>query len=208
MPEVAVVNAEGVEIGKVALSSEVFEVQPHVALMHRAVVSHLANLRTGTADTQTRGEVRGGGRKPFRQKGTGRARQGSSRSPMYPGGGVAFGPHPRDYSVQLPKKMKQLAIKSALASKLADGQLMVVDDLTLDAISTKALVLKLRNLVTDGKVLLAIGQSDEKIKLSARNAPWVTLRVAPSVSTYDLLHADTVIFTQAGLAKMEEAHKK
>ena len=208
MPEVAVVNSEGAEVGKVSLSPKVFEVSPHASLMHRAVVNHLANLRAGTADTQTRGEVRGGGRKPYRQKGTGRARQGSTRAPHWPGGGVVFGPHPRDYSLEMPKKMRRLATRSALSVKLAEGQITVVDDLKMESISTKRLIEILEKLGVQGKTMIVLSQPDEVIKKSARNVPWLALRVAPSISTYDLLNADSVVFAKDALSKIEEAQTK
>ena len=208
MPEVAVVNSKGAEVGKVALSPEVFEIQPHASLMHKAVVSHLANLRQGTADTQTRSEVRGGGRKPWRQKGTGRARQGSIRAPHWKGGGVVFGPHPRDYEFGMPKKMKQLAIRSALSAKLAEGQIKVVDEFKLDSIGTKQLVGILNGLGVQSKAMLVIANADENVIKSGRNIPWLVIRVAPSVSTYDLLNAGMVVFTKDALAKIEETHKK
>lgn len=207
MPELTVVNSEGAEVGKVSLAPEIFEVQPHVALMHRAVVAHLANCRLGTADTLTRGEVSGGGRKPWRQKGTGRARQGSIRAPHWAGGGVVFGPHPRDYRMSLPKKMRRLALRSALSVKLAEGQIIVVDDLEMAAISTKTLNSMLNKIGVNGKTLLVLGDSDEIVKKSARNIPWLAVRVAPSISTYDLLNADTVVFEKEALAKVEETHK-
>jgi len=208
MPEVEVVNTEGAKVGKITLSPEVFEVQPHAALMHRAVVAHLANRRSGAADTLTRAEVRGGGRKPWRQKGTGRARQGSIRAPHWTGGGVVFGPHPRDYGIEMPKKMRRLAIKSALSVKLAEGQIKVVEDLKMDAISTRGLVEILDKLGVQGKTMLVLAQTDETIKKSAKNLPWVALRVAPSVCTYDLLNAETVVFTKDAVAKVEEAQIK
>jgi len=208
MAEVAVVNSEGAEVGKVTLSPEVFEVQPHISVMHRAVVAHLANRRSGTADTLTRGEVRGGGRKPWRQKGTGRARQGSIRAPHWTGGGVVFGPHPRDYSLGMPKKVRRLALRSALSVKLAEGQIKVVDDLKMDAISTKRLLEILGNMGVEEKTILVLAEPDEIIRKSARNVPWLAVRVAPSISTYDLLNADTVVFEKDALAKIEEAHAK
>ncbi|HUV05435.1 MAG TPA: 50S ribosomal protein L4 [Armatimonadota bacterium] len=208
MAEVAVVNSEGAEVGKVELSPEVFEVQPHVSLMHKAVVAHLANRRSGTADTLTRAEVRGGGRKPWRQKGTGHARQGSIRAPHWAGGGVAFGPHPRDYSLDMPKKMRRLALKSALSVKLAEGQIKVIDDLKMEAISTKRLVEILGKIGVEDKAMIVLAGPDEVVRKSARNVPWVALRVAPSISTYDLLNADTVVFVKDALAKIEEAHAK
>jgi len=208
MAEVAVVNSEGAEVGKVTLSPEVFEVQPHISVMHRAVVAHLANRRSGTADTLTRGEVRGGGRKPWRQKGTGHARQGSIRAPHWTGGGVVFGPHPRDYSLGMPKKVRRLALRSALSVKLAEGQIKVVDDLKMDAISTKRLLEILGNMGVEEKTMLVLAEPDEIIRKSARNVPWLAVRVAPSISTYDLLNADTVVFEKDALAKIEEAHAK
>lgn len=208
MPKVAVKNSEGVEVGKVTLSPKVFKVQPHTSLMHRAVVAHLANRRSGTADTLVRSEVRGGGRKPWRQKGTGRARQGTIRAPQWTGGGVVFGPHPRDYGIDMPKKMRRLAVRSALSVKLAEGQIVVVDDLKMDSISTKRLIEVLDKLGVEGKTMLVLAEADEVVKKSARNVPWVALRVAPAISTYDLLNADTVIFTKDAVAKVEEAQAK
>jgi len=208
MAEVAVVNSEGAEVGKITLSPEVFEVRPHVPLMHKAVVAHLANRRSGTADTQTRGEVRGGGRKPWRQKGTGRARQGSIRAPHWTGGGVVFGPHPRNYGLGMPKKMRRLALRSALSVKLAEGQIKVVDDLKMETISTKRLVEILGNIGAEEKTMLILAEPDGVISKSARNVPWIAVRVAPSISTYDLLNADMVVFVKDALAKIEEAHAK
>ena len=208
MPEVAVVNSEGAEVGKITLAPEVFEVEPHASVMHRAVVAHLANSRSGTADTKTRAEVRGGGRKPWRQKGTGRARQGTIRAPHFAGGGVVFGPHPRDYNLGMPKKMRRLAVKSALSAKLSEGQIVVMDELKLDSIGTKRLVEVLAKLDVAGKTMLVLAEPDEVIRKSARNLAWVIVRIAPGLCTYDLLNADTVIFTKDAVAKMEEAHAK
>lgn len=207
MPEVAVVNSEGAEVGKIALSPELFEVKADPSLIHRAVIDHLARLRTGTADTKTRGEVRGGGKKPFKQKGTGRARQGTTRAPHWPGGGVVFGPHPRDYSVEMPKKMRRLANKAALSAKLAEGQFMVVDELKMSEISTKMLAKVMNNLGIEGKkTMLVVAQSDEAIRKSGRNIPWLIVRVAPSFCTYDLLNSDAVVFTKDAVNKIQEAH--
>lgn len=208
MPEVAVVNSEGAEVEKIELSARVFETKTHASLLHRAVVAHLANRRSGTADTLTRAEVRGGGKKPYRQKGTGRARQGTIRAPHYAGGGVVFGPHPRDYSLGMPKKMRRLALRSALSAKLADKQIMVVADLKLEAISTKRLVEMLEKLGVEGKTMLILAEPDEIIRKSARNIPWVILRVAPTISTYDVLKSDVVLFTKDAVAKIEEAQAK
>lgn len=208
MPEVAVVNSEGAEVGKISLSPQVFEVQPHVSLMHRAVVAHLANLRASGASTLTRGFVRGGGRKPYRQKGTGRARQGSIRAPHYPGGGIVWGPHPRDFDQEMPKKMRRHAIKSALSVKVTDSQMVVLDDLKMDSISTKQLATLLAKVGAQGKTMLVLAESSETIRKSGRNIPWLILRVAPSISTYDLLNSDTVVFLKEAVTKLEEAHTK
>jgi large subunit ribosomal protein L4 len=208
MPEVAVVNSEGAEVEKINLPAEVFEVKVNAGLMHDAVIAHLANRRSGTADTKTRSEIRGGGKKPYRQKGTGRARQGTIRAPHYNGGGVVFGPHPRDYGIRMPKKMRRLAIKGALSSKLAEGQIIVVDDLKLEAIGTKRFVEIMDKLNVQGKTMLVIAEPDEIVRKSARNVPWLILRVAPGISTYDLLNSDTVVFTKGALAKLGEVEAK
>lgn len=208
MPEIAVVNSAGAEVGKVSLLPEVFEVEPNVSLMHQSVVAHLVNLRQGNADTLTRDEVRGGGRKPWRQKGTGRARQGSIRAPHWYHGGVVFGPHPKNYEQDMPKKMRRLALRSALSAKLSEGQIKVVDDLKMDAISTKQIVALLEGLGVAGKTMLVISEPNEIISKSAKNVPWLILRVAPCVSTYELLNSDTVLFTQQALAKVQEAQSK
>jgi large subunit ribosomal protein L4 len=208
MPEVAVVNSEGAEVGKISLSSEVFEVQPHVSLMHRAVVAHLNNLRSGTSETLTRGEVRGGGKKPYRQKGTGRARQGTIRAPQYPGGGIVWGPHPRDYSQEMPKRMRRHAIRSALSIKVAEGQMVVVDDLKMDAISTKTLAAMLSRIGAQGKTILLLAEPNDTIYKSARNIPWLIVRIAPSISTYDLLIAEKIIVAKDAVAKLEEVRAK
>ncbi len=205
MAEVAVLNSDGAEVDKINLSAGVFEVVPNTSVMHGAVVAQLANMRQGTADTKTRTEVRGGGKKPFRQKGTGRARQGSIRAPHFPGGGIVFGPHPRDYDVDMPKKMKKLAIRSAWSVKVADGELKVIDSLKLDAISTKTFAGILAKVGAAGKTLLVLAESDDTIIKSARNIPWLKIRIAPSVSTMDLLNSDIVLITRDAVAKIEEA---
>jgi large subunit ribosomal protein L4 len=208
MPEVAVVNAEGGKAGKIELPAEIFERTPHGPLMHRAVVMHLANRRSGTADTLTRSEVAGGGKKPYRQKGTGRARQGTIRAPHYAGGGVVFGPHPRNYDQKLPKKMRRIAINSAFSTKLAEEKVLVLDELTMDAISTKKLVAILEKLGVEGKTMLVLGAPDETIRKSARNIPWVMLRVAPSISAYDILNSDVIVLTKDAVSKIGEAQAK
>lgn len=206
MPEVSVVNSEGSEVGKMALSSEVFEITPNMDVMHRDVLAHLAAKRSGTADTKTRAEVAGGGKKPYRQKGTGRARQGTVSAPHYAGGGVVFGPHPRGYDIKLPKKMRRLAVRSALSAKLADGCIKVVDEIKLDSISTKKLSEILEKIGADGKTLLLTGEVDNVVLKSGRNIPWLAIRVGTTASTFDLLNAETVIATKDALAKIQEAH--
>lgn len=208
MPEVAVVNSEGVEVSKITLSDGVFGVEPSMALVHSAVVAHLANVRAGSAATLTRANVRGGGRKPFRQKGTGRARQGSIRAPHMPGGGVVWGPHPKDYNMDMPKKMRRQAMKSALSAKLADGQVKIVDEIKMDAISTKKLVATMDALGVEGKTVLILAEHNDTIYRSARNVPWLMVRVAPGISTYELLNAATVLMVKDAVAKMEEVHAK
>jgi len=208
MPELAVLNTDGVEVGKIDLLPEIFEVAPNEAVVHKAVVAHLAEMRRGTADTKTRSDVSGGGVKPWRQKGTGRARQGSIRAPHWRHGGIVFGPHPRDYSVDMPKKMRRLAIRSALSAKFADGCIRVLDELRFDDFSTKKMLGILESLGLEGKTLLVVGEPDDKVIKSARNIPWVLVRVAPSVSVYDIVNADVLVFTKDALAKVQEAQAK
>ncbi|MDH7481849.1 MAG: 50S ribosomal protein L4 [Armatimonadota bacterium] len=208
MPEVAVLNTEGAEVGKINLAPEIFEVEPNESVVHAAVVAHLAKIRRGTADTKVRSEVSGGGAKPWRQKGTGRARQGSIRAPHWRHGGVVFGPHPRDYDLDMPKKVRRLAICSALSAKLAEGGIKVVEDIKLDEISTKKMVEILDALDGTGKTMLVLAEPDETIIKSARNIPSVAVRISPSISVYDILNADTLIFTKAALAKLQEAQIK
>ncbi len=208
MPEVAVVNSEGVEVSKITLADAVFGIEPSMPLVYSAVVAHLSNVRAGSAATLTRANVRGGGRKPFRQKGTGRARQGSIRAPHMPGGGVVWGPHPKDYNLDMPKKMRRQAIRSALSSKLADGQVKIVDEIKLEAISTKKLVAMMEALGMQGKTVLILAEHSDIIYRSARNVPWLMVRVAPGISTYELLNAANVLMVKDAVAKMEEVHAK
>ncbi|HOM72496.1 MAG TPA: 50S ribosomal protein L4, partial [Armatimonadota bacterium] len=172
------------------------------------VVEELANLRSGTADTKTRGDVAGGGKKPYRQKGTGRARQGSIRAPHYPGGGTVFGPHPRSYEQRMPRKMRRAALRSAISTKVAGDQLVIVDELTVDSISTKAIVEIMKNLNASGKVLIAITDVTDELIKSVRNIPGVMLRVAPALSVSELLDSDRVVMTKAAAQVVEEAFSK
>jgi large subunit ribosomal protein L4 len=204
MPKVSMHKSTGESAGKIDLASEVFEAAPNVPLMHQAVVAEQANARLGTADTLRRGEVRGGGRKPYRQKGTGRARQGSTRAPHYAHGGVAFGPHPRSYAQSLPKKMRRGAIKSALSARLADGAIGILDEFKLDKISTKALAGILDGFQAYGKTLLVLDGITDEIRLSSRNIPGVELRVAPAISVRDILNADKIVMTKVAVEKLQE----
>jgi len=175
-------------------------------VMHQVVVAQLAARRTGTADTRTRGEIRGGGKKPYRQKGTGRARQGTRSAPHYAGGGVVFGPHPRSYEQRLPKRMRRLALQGALTSKFTDGAVKVVVDLALDAIKTRELVGYLVALEVSGKVLVVQAGKDERLELSARNLPGVTIIRADSLNVVDVLDADVLLITQPSIPTMTEVY--
>jgi len=201
-------SKNGQKVGDVDLRQDVFGVEPNMPLMHQAVVEELANLRSGTADTKTRGDVAGGGKKPYRQKGTGRARQGSIRAPHYPGGGTVFGPHPRSYEQRMPRKMRRAALRSAISTKVAGDQLVIVDELTVDSISTKAMVEIMKNLNASGKVLIAITDVTDELIKSVRNIPGVMLRVAPALSVSELLDSDRVVMTKAAAQVVEEAFSK
>lgn len=204
MPKVGVQNMVGEQVGEIELAAGVFEAEAKVPLMHQAVVAENANSRQGTSDTRTRGEVSGGGAKPFRQKGTGRARQGSSRSPVHPHGGVAFGPHPRSYTKALPKKMRRGALRSALSARLADGAVVVVDQIALEKISTKEMVAFLNRFEAYGKTILLMEGITDEVRKSSRNIPGVSLRIAPAVSVRDILGADRIIMTRAAAEKIQE----
>ncbi|MGC8861401.1 MAG: 50S ribosomal protein L4 [Armatimonadota bacterium] len=204
MPKVSLRNMSGETVGELDLKPEVFEVSPNVALMHQVVVAEEANARQGTAATKTRGEVSGGGAKPYRQKGTGRARQGSIRAPHYAHGGVVFGPHPRSHAKSLPKKMRRGALKSALSARLADGAVVVVDEIKLDGISTKQMASFLDSVEAFGRTLVVLDQITDEIKLSARNIPGVELRLSPAISVREVLNADTIVMTRAAAEKLQE----
>ena len=208
MPTVALMSISGEKVGELELKPEVFGVEPNLPLMHQAVVEELANRRSGTADTKTRAEVVGGGRKPFRQKGTGRARQGSLSAPQYIGGGVVFGPHPRSYAQRMPRKMKRAAFRSVLSAKLADGEIVVVDELVLEAISTKKMVEIMGNLDASGKVMIATTEISDELERSSRNIPGIALRVPPALSVVELLDADRIVITKAAAQVVEEAFAK
>ena len=205
MANVSVYNMEGKEVGKMDLNDAIFGVEINEHLVHLAVVQHLANKRQGTQKAKTRAEVSGGGRKPWRQKGTGHARQGSTRSPQWTHGGVVFAPTPRDYSFKLNKKEKRNALKSALTSKVQDGKVMVLDELKLDEIKTKKFQEVLTNLNAK-KALVVIKENDKNIVLSARNIPDAQTIVADSINVYDIMKAGTVVLTKDSVAKIEEVY--
>lgn len=204
MPRVPVYNLKGETVGEIELSDSVFAVPMNSGLIHQAVVRHLANQRLGTADTKTRAEVSGGGRKPWRQKGTGRARQGSTRSPLWRHGGVVFGPHPRSYAQDMPRKMRRLALKVALSEKLRSGGLTVVEDMKLPEPKTKQVVSLLKNLGAPKKALLVTAERDELVDRSARNLPGVLAAGALALNVYDVLNHDRLIITKDAVARVEE----
>ena len=194
MPSTTVYNMAGEAVGKLELSEQVFGVTPNVAVLHQVVTAQLVNRRQGNASTKTRSEVSGGGRKPYKQKGTGRARQGSTRSPQFRHGGIVFGPKPHAYHHDVPKKMRRLAIKSALSDKVANGQLIVLQDLTLESPRTKEMLAVLSNLPVTGKrVLMMLPKRDENIVLSARNIPSAKVQHVSSINVVELLKHDCVI---------------
>lgn len=206
MPSTTLYTKTGSEAGTVELPEALFAAPVNEALMHQAVVAQLAARRTGTADTKTRGEVRGGGKKPYRQKGTGRARQGTPTAPHYAGGGVVFGPHPRSYVQRLPKRMKRAALVGALTAKFGDGAIRVVQDLALDAIRTRDLLGYLIALQAAGRVLVVADGKDERLELSARNVPGVVIIRADSLNIVDVLNADVVLIVQPALPTMAEVY--
>jgi len=206
MPQTTLYARTGEAIGTVELSDELFAAPVNAAVMHQVVTAQLAGRRLGTSDTKTRGEVAGGGKKPYRQKGTGRARQGSRRAPHFTGGGVVFGPHPRSYAQRLPRKMKRLALRGALTAKLGGDAIRVLDAFGLDAIRTKDLLGVLDNLKVAGRVLIVSPARDERLDLSARNLARVVVLLADSLNVVDLLNADTIVIEQPALARIEEVY--
>lgn len=205
MANVTVYNIEGKNVGTLELNDAVFGVEINDHLVHMAVVQQLANKRQGTQSAKTRAEVSGGGRKPWRQKGTGHARQGSTRSPQWKGGGVVFAPKPRDYSFKMNKKEKALAIKSALTSRVNEAKFFVLDDLSFDEIKTKKMKAVLDNLKLE-RALVILDKKDEKVILSARNLPKVRTVVSNSINVYDILKYDTVVLTKGAVAQIEEVY--
>ena len=206
MPEIKVLNMAGAEVGKMDLSDKVFGAEVKTSILHSAVRAYLMNQRQGTQSTLTRTEVSGGGKKPWRQKGTGRARQGSTRAPQWYHGGIAHGPKPRDYRFAIPKKVKRLAIKSALSSKFAASELVVLDEFKLDAIKTKEVVKVLAALNTGKKTLIVLPEKDDVVYRSARNIAGVKVCPVNTINVYDVLNADTVLFVKDAVAKVEEVY--
>lgn len=206
MPKVALYDINGSQIGDVELNDGIFGIEVNNHAMYEAVKNYLANQRQGTQSAKTRGEVRGGGRKPWRQKGTGRARQGSIRSPQWKGGGVVFAPKPRDYSYKIPKKVKRLALKSALTSKVNDNEIIVVDNLNISEAKTKEMVKVLGNLNAAKKTLIVIPERDEKVVRAAKNIEGVKTSYVNTINVYDLLNCDSFVITKAAVNKVEEVY--
>lgn len=203
MPTVSVVNVNGEKVGEVVLPDAVFAVEVNEGLMHDAVVAHLASQRRGTHDTKTRGEVSGGGRKPWRQKGTGRARQGSIRAPQWAGGGTVFGPTPREYGYKLPKKMRRLALKSALSAKTAAGELVVLDELKLPEAKTKAMAAVLHRLGAENALVIT-ATPDTTVDLASRNLPGVKATAAEGLNVYDILNHARLVLTREAVDRVGE----
>nr|AKQ02121.1 50S ribosomal protein L4, large subunit ribosomal protein L4 [uncultured Chloroflexi bacterium Rifle_16ft_4_minimus_34323] len=206
MPQTTLYDRTGASVGNVELNDELFAAPVNVSVLHQVVTAQLAGRRTGTHDTKTRGEVRGGGKKPYRQKGTGRARQGTRSAPHFRGGGAVFGPHPRSYEQRLPKKMRRLALRGALTAKFGDEAIRVVDTFALERIKTKDFMGILAALNATGRVLVVAPGTDEQLKLSARNLPMVEVILADSLNVVDLIKADTIVIEQPSLARMDEVY--
>ncbi len=205
MANVSVYNMEGKEVGKIELNDAIFGAKVNEHLVHMAVVQHLANKRQGTQKAKTRSEVSGGGRKPWRQKGTGHARQGSIRAPQWKGGGVVFAPVPRDYSFKMNKKEKRAALKSVLTSRVQENKLIVVEELKFDEIKTKNFKTVMDNLKVS-KALVVLGEKNENAVLSARNLPKINTAYADAINVYDIMKGDTLVLTKDAVAKIEEVY--
>ena len=206
MPKVAVYNIEGATVGELELNKDIFDVEINEALLHQAVRMQLANKRQGTQSALTRAEVRGGGAKPWRQKGTGRARHGSIRSPIWIKGGVVFAPKPRDYSFKMPKKMRRQALKSALTSKVKNDEILVLDSLELAQPKTKEMVKVLKNLGVNGKALVVLPEKDEVVARASGNIQGIKLASVNTLNVYDILNYDKFIITQEAVQKVEEVY--
>lgn len=204
MPKVPLYNMSGAQVGELELNDNVFGIEPNQAVLYDFLKMQMANKRVGTASAKTRAEVRGGGRKPWRQKGTGRARVGSTRNPVWTGGGVAFGPHPRDYSYRLPRKVRRLAMRSALSIKVKEQNIIVVDELNFEEPKTRLMLETLKSLNAGNKTLVVIADADSNVTKSARNIPGVKPLRADFINVYDLLHYDTLLITKDAVARVEE----
>lgn len=206
MPNVTVFDVNGNKVSELALSESIFSIEPNVSAMHLMVKAYLANQRQGTQSTLTRSEVSGGGKKPWRQKGSGRARQGSTRAPQWYHGGIAHGPKPRTYGLDVNKKVKRLAMKSALSTKVLDGEMIVLDELKLDAIKTKEIVKVLAALETGKKTLIVLPEKDDIIYRSARNIAGVKVSLVNTFNVYDILNCNSMIVLKDAVAKIEEVY--
>lgn len=206
MPKIAVVDTKGKQLSEIELSESVFGIEPNMNAVHAVVVNYLANQRQGTQSTLTRGEVRGGGKKPWRQKGTGRARQGSTRSPQWRHGGIALGPKPRSYRYVLNKKLRRLAMKSVLSAKVAENDMIVIDSFKLDEFSTKTVANMLAAVGADRKALIVIPENCQKIVRSARNIPGVKTALVNTINVYDILNANKLIVVKDAVAQIEEVY--
>ena len=206
MPKIDVYNIEGKKVSDVELAESIFGIEPNEAVVHSVLVNYLANQRQGTQNTKTRSEVRGGGRKPWRQKGTGRARQGSIRAPQWIKGGIALGPKPRSYYYTVNKKERQLAVKSVLSSKVLENELVVVDSLDMKEIKTKEMVKALNNLKVEGKTLMLLAEKNENVQKSARNIEGVKTTLVNTINVYDLLKYKNLVITLDTVKKLEEVY--
>ena len=206
MPSIAVVDMEGKKVGTVDLSDSVFGIEPNAAVMHQVVLSYLAAQRQGTQSALTRAEVSGGGRKPWRQKGTGRARQGSTRAPQWTHGGIVFAPKPRDYRFTVNKKERRLALKSALSVKAAANEIIVVDAITTDEYKTKKMVAMLKAIESEKKTLIVLPEVDNKVIKSASNIPGVKTAQVNTINVYDILNADKLVIAKDAVSKIEEVY--
>lgn len=206
MAKVKMLNMQGKEAGTIELKDEIFGIEPNKNAVREVVKNHLANRRQGTQSAKTRGEVRGGGRKPFRQKGTGRHRQGSTTDPSQIGGGVVFAPKPRDYSYSVPKKVKRLALKSVLSAKVSDKEIIVLDELKFDAPRTKEMVVTLANVGAEKKALIVTAEKDENVVRSAANIKGVKTTLVGTMNVYDILNHTSFIVTKAAVEKIEEVY--
>lgn len=204
MPKVALYNQSGSQVGEIDLADSVFGIEPNSAVLYDAIVMQQASQRQGTHDVKNRSEVRGGGRKPWRQKGTGRARQGSIRSPQWKGGGVVFGPTPRKYGYKLNRKVRRLALKSALSAKVQNNEMLVLEALNIAAPKTKEMTVVLNNLKADRKVLIVTSEYDQNVALASRNIPGAKIVDAAGINVLDLVAHDKVIVTKEAIAKVEE----